>query len=208
MIVRGETLPIGNNIKRLRAESGLTQDRLGELVGVTGKAVCSWELGLKTPRMPVIERLADLFGVSKTEIIEDAKSTPVSPITRVPILGRVAAGSGCLADDNLDGYENVPTDILSTEEEYILLNVKGDSMSPKIEEGDRLLIQLQPSVDSGSYAVVLIDDEDGVVKKVCYSKNRIELISENPYYPPRIFENSEVTRVRVVGLVKYIFRKV
>ena len=158
--------------------------------------------------MPVIERLADLFGVSKTEIIEDAKSTPVSPITRVPILGRVAAGSGCLADDNLDGYENVPTDILSTEEEYILLNVKGDSMSPKIEEGDRLLIQLQPSVDSGSYAVVLIDDEDGVVKKVCYSKNRIELISENPYYPPRIFENSEVTRVRVVGLVKYIFRKV
>ena len=208
MIVRGETLPIGNNIKRLRAESGLTQDRLGELVGVTGKAVCSWELGLKTPRMPVIERLADLFGVSKTEIIEDAKSTPVSPITRVPILGRVAAGSGCLADDNLDGYENVPTDILSTEEEYILLNVKGDSMSPKIEEGDRLLIQLQPSVDSGSYAVVLIDDEDGVVKKVCYSKNRIELISENPYYPPRIFEDSEVTRVRVVGLVKYIFRKV
>ena len=201
-------MPIGNNIKRLRAESGLTQDRLGELVGVTGKAVCSWELGLKTPRMPVIERLADLFGVSKTEIIEDAKSTPVSPITRVPILGRVAAGSGCLADDNLDGYENVPTDILSTEEEYILLNVKGDSMSPKIEEGDRLLIQLQPSVDSGSYAVVLIDDEDGVVKKVCYSKSRIELISENPYYPPRIFENSEVTRVRVVGLVKYIFRKV
>ena len=201
-------MPIGNNIKRLRAESGLTQDRLGELVGVTGKAVCSWELGLKTPRMPVIERLADLFGVSKTEIIEDAKSTPVSPITRVPILGRVAAGSGCLADDNLYGYENVPTDILSTEEEYILLNVKGDSMSPKIEEGDRLLIQLQPSVDSGSYAVVLIDDEDGVVKKVCYSKNRIELISENPYYPPRIFEDSEVTRVRVVGLVKYIFRKV
>ena len=201
-------MTIGNNIKRLRAESGLTQDRLGELVGVTGKAVCSWELGLKTPRMPVIERLADLFGVSKTEIIEDAKSTPVSPITRVPILGRVAAGSGCLADDNLDGYENVPTDILSTEEEYILLNVKGDSMSPKIEEGDRLLIQLQPSVDSGSYAVVLIDDEDGVVKKVCYSKSRIELISENPYYPPRIFENSEVTRVRVVGLVKYIFRKV
>ena len=201
-------MTIGNNIKRLRAESGLTQDRLGELVGVTGKAVCSWELGLKTPRMPVIERLADLFGVSKTEIIEDAKSTPVSPITRVPILGRVAAGSGCLADDNLDGYENVPTDILSTEEEYILLNVKGDSMSPKIEEGDRLLIQLQPSVDSGSYAVVLIDDEDGVVKKVCYSKNRIELISENPYYPPRIFEDSEVTRVRVVGLVKYIFGKV
>ena len=71
-----------------------------------------------------------------------------------------------------------------------------------------MLIQLQPSVDSGSYAVVLIDDEDGVVKKVCYSKNRIELISENPYYPPRIFEDSEVTRVRVVGLVKYIFRKV
>ena len=51
-------MTIGNNIKRLRAESGLTQDQLGERVGVTGKAVCTWELGLKTPRMPVIERRA------------------------------------------------------------------------------------------------------------------------------------------------------
>ena len=80
-------------------------------------------------------------------------------------------------------------------------------MSPKIEEGDRLLVQLQSSVDSGSFAVVVIDDEDGVVKKICYSSDRIELISENPYYPPRVFSGPDVTRVRVVGLVKYVFRK-
>lgn len=200
-------MPIGDNIKRHRLALGFTQERLGEQVGVTGKAVSAWELGMKTPRMGAIERMAQLFGISKSALIEDTGPFYSDSVAHVPLLGRVAAGKGCFADDNIEGYEAVPSDMLCRDERYIFLNVKGDSMSPKIESGDRLLIQLQPSVDSGSYAVVVIDDEDGVVKKVCYSADHIELISENPYYPPRIFEGADVTRVRVVGLVKYIFRK-
>lgn len=157
--------------------------------------------------MSAIDRMARLFNVSKSVLIEDAGQLYSDAVAHIPLLGRVAAGQGCFADDNIEGYETVPANILCRDEKYIFLNVKGDSMSPKIESGDRLLIQLQSSVDSGSYAVVVIDDEDGVVKKVCYSHDRIELISENPYYPPRIFEGSDVTRVRVVGLVKYVFRK-
>ncbi len=196
-------MSIGENIKKLRLERGITQDVLGERIGVTGKAVSAWELGSKTPRMGALQRLADFFGISKSELIEESRRPAA---VHIPVLGRVAAGAGCIADDNIEGYEIAPADMLSSGEQYIFLNVKGDSMSPKIEEGDRLLVQLQSSVDSGSYAIVLIDNEDGVVKKVRYTSDRIELISENPYYPPRIFEGGEVSRVSVVGLVKYVFR--
>ncbi len=200
-------MSIGENIKKHRLTLGLTQDKLGEMLGVTGKAVSTWEKGIKIPRMPIITRLADLFEISKSRLIDDESDLKREPIVHIPLVGRVAAGEGCFAEDNYDDYEPVPADILTPDEKYIFLNVKGDSMSPKIEEGDRLLVQLQPSVDSGSFAVVVIDDEDGVVKKVCYTADRIELISENPYYPPRVFVGPEVTRVRVVGLVKYVFRR-
>ena len=76
-------------------------------------------------------------------------------------------------------------------------------MSPKIEDGDRILVRRQDSVENGSVAVVMIDDE-AVVKKIKYGKNWVELHSFNPYYPVRRFEKSELMHLRVVGLVKEV----
>mgnify|MGYP000585672906 FL=1 len=70
-----------------------------------------------------------------------------------------------------------------------------------------MLVRCQSSVDSGSYAVVMIDEEDGVVKKIVYGPDFIELHSINPMYPVRRFENEDVTRIRVFGLVREIKRK-
>jgi phage terminase large subunit len=56
-------------------------------------------------------------------------------------------------------------------------------------------------------AVVMIDEEDGVVKKIVYGPDFIELHSINPMYPVRRFENEDVTRIRVFGLVREIKRK-
>ena len=65
----------------------------------------------------------------------------------------------------------------------------------------------QASVDSGSIAVVIVDDEDGVIKRVVYGDDFIELQSINPMYPPRRFEGRDVLRIRVFGLVKEVKRK-
>lgn len=80
-------------------------------------------------------------------------------------------------------------------------------MYPKFEEGDLVLVRCQSSVDSGSYAVVLIDDEEGVIKKIVYGPNFIELHSINLMYPVRRFENENVLRIWVFGLVRSIKRK-
>ena len=65
-----------------------------------------------------------------------------------------------------------------------------------------VFVKCQPSVESGSYAVVMVDSELGMVKRVIYGNNFVELQSVNPMYPPKRFENEDVLRVRVFGLVK------
>ncbi len=65
-------MSIGENIRRLREQHGLTQRELGEIAGVSDKAVSTWELGLKEPRLGAVARLAAHFGVSKSVILDDA----------------------------------------------------------------------------------------------------------------------------------------
>ena len=69
-------MSIGNNIKLLRERFGLTQTQLGQIAGVSDKAVSTWENGVNIPRMGAIQRMADYFGVQKSEIIED-KEKPI-----------------------------------------------------------------------------------------------------------------------------------
>lgn len=125
----------------------------------------------------------------------------------IPVVGRVAAGINCFAENNITDYEPISKDSLTQGEDYVFLRVIGDSMYPRFEEGDLVLVRCQTSVDSGDYAVVIIDGEDGVIKKVVYGDNWIELLSINPSYPPRVFEGEDVLRIRVFGLVKEIKRK-
>ena len=62
---------ISENIKYLRLTNDLTQDELGRIAGVSGKAVSTWEKGIKEPRMGALQKIADHFGISKSSIIED-----------------------------------------------------------------------------------------------------------------------------------------
>ncbi len=211
-------ITLGAKIRNARIKKGLTQKELAALIGAKHTAISNWENGINKPDADTIELLCTalnvepnyFFNLQSSDHDANTLSSNLIPITivHVPIVGRVSAGDGCYAHEDVEGYEAIPSDILDRGHEYILLRVKGDSMSPKILEGDRVLIQCQPSVDSGSLAVVTIDNEDGVVKRVKYDDNHIELISENPYYPPRVFEGAEVQRIRIIGLVKRIIRDV
>ena len=64
-------MPIGENIKRLRIMHGLSQKELARIAGVSDKAVSTWESGSKEPRMGVVQKIADHFGLKKSNLIED-----------------------------------------------------------------------------------------------------------------------------------------
>lgn len=212
----GNEALMGKRIKNCRVEKKMTLAELANLIGVAASTIQRYEAGsIVRPKQPVVKAIADALGVSASWLsgdIEDmlpsnAYVADVQSNVRIPVIGRVAAGLGCYAENNIEGYEAASPDSVCGDEEYVYLRVKGDSMSPLIVEDDLVLVRCQDMIDNGTYAVVIIDNEDGVVKKVFLSKGRIELRSENPYYPPRIFEGEECARVRIFGKVIECKRK-
>lgn len=65
-------MSIAENIKNIRLRFNLTQDELGEIAGVSGGAVSTWERGTAEPRMGAIQKIADKLNINKSDIIDDA----------------------------------------------------------------------------------------------------------------------------------------
>lgn len=211
-------MTMGERIKALRREKNLTQEALGEILGIQKAAVQKYEKGtVENIKRDTLIKMSQIFDTTVEYIINGNSDIinsliPVNDrdMIKIPVLAEVSAGMGCHAeilDGYSTGYEPVSADDINSDETYVYLRVKGDSMYPLFIEGDLALIRVQSSVDSGSYAVVLIDDCNGVIKKVVYGPDFIELQSVNPMYPPRRFEGSEISRIRVFGLVKECKRK-
>lgn len=194
-------MDVANFIRDLRVGHGMSQNDLAQIAGVSISSVSCWELGKKLPRMGAINKMADYFGIPTAAFFggELHNELPVPAQRMLPIYSDVSAGNGVLADNTITGYEHA--DAKYADGNHFYLRVKGDSMSPRIEDGDLVLVKRQDSVDSGSLGVFVVDGEEGLVKRVQYGEEYITLISVNPAYPPRTFVGSEVLRVRVVGKV-------
>ena len=211
----------GTNLKAARKAKGLTLEQLADIYnekydgGLSKGTLSKYENGKQTPMFTVVVHLADILDVTVDDLADDntkqpSNITPIDPNTEfvsIPIVGSVAAGMGCIAEENIIGYEPMLKSDLKGGGDFTFLTVQGDSMYPEFKEGDLAFVRLQKSVDSGSYAVVIIDGQEGVIKRVVYGDDWIELRSINPMYPPRRFEGKDVTRVEVYGLVKDLKRK-
>lgn len=205
-------MDIGKMINQRRTELKLTLEQVGQAVGVGKSTVKKWEDGyISNMRRDKIALLAKVLKMNPVSFItgefkEEDQAIPL-PQTNVfmrPVYDSISAGFGVIAQDVPVDY--MPTYITcpSEQDKYIWINVHGDSMNPLIDDGSKILIKKQTSVDSGQIAAVLVDDEEAVVKKILYNDNTVELHSVNPYYPPRVFKNNDVTRVQILGLVKEV----
>lgn len=171
-------MSIAENIKRIRLEHGLSQAELGKIAGVSDKAVSTWELGLKTPRMGAVEKMANYFGITKSAIVDDVQPTPATPIPpgfipmppmrKVPLVGSIACGTPILAQQNIDGSVDAPEDIRCD----FALRCKGDSMiDAGIHDGDAVYIRIQPEVENGEIAALIKKVYD---KGVAYGREHPE----------------------------------
>lgn len=122
-----------------------------------------------------------------------------------PIFGHASAGLGVFAQQETLGYEEADPEYAS--DEYFWLQVDGDSMAPTINDKDLVLVERGAPMESGSIMVVIVDDEEGYVKKVAIDDDTLTLHSFNPYYPPMVFGGSELSRIRSVGKVVELKRK-
>lgn len=208
-------MAIGDNIKALRTQHGMTQLELGRIAGVSDKAVSSWESGLSIPRMGAIEKMASYFHVPKSIIIDGTNSAdttippgflPLPETESLPLVGRIACGTPILAEENVEGYVDVPKSARAT---FVLL-CQGDSMAPRIQDGDFVYVRKQSTVENGELAAVRIGTE-ATLKRVYYSPDRPDqlfLQAENPAYPPMIYSGQELEDIAIEGKIVGIYRVV
>ncbi|MBO4940673.1 MAG: LexA family transcriptional regulator [Clostridia bacterium] len=210
---------LGDKLKECRKAKGLTLEELAFKYnrrfggGMSKGTLSKYENNKQEPLVSVITNLTELLDVSSDYLLgrTDVPNAEIETLTQpqdnvyqIPVYNSVSAGFGRLADTTPDDF--VPTFLPygANPEKYIRVNVSGDSMSPLIDDGSQILVRLQSSVESGAIAVVTVDGDEAFVKKLNIGSNWIELESINPYYPARRFENSDTSRVSVLGLVKEI----
>lgn len=198
-------MSIANNIIKLREKYGLTQAELGEIAGVTDRAVSAWEKGVAEPRMGAVQKIADYFNIQKSVVIDDFEDSTEHEIkgVRIPVLGYVRAGIPVDAVEEILDWEEIHPSMAATGD-FFALKIKGDSMEPRITAGDVVIVKEQSDVDSGDIAIVLVNGDDATVKKLMkYENGSIALVAFNPSYAPMVFtpEQIESLPVQVIGRV-------
>lgn len=199
-------MDIGERIKMLRTQQGLTLEEVGTRVGVGKSTVRKWESGqIANMRRDKIALLAKALNVTPAYLMGWDEPSPASrplpagllPVVkrRIPILGHVAAGVPIMAEREYEEYED---DTYGLSCDYVL-RVEGDSMEPRVMNGDIVYVRQQPDVDDGQIAVVGVDDS--VTLKVVYHlPNGLQLVSLNPKYKPMIYTQSNTDYLAIIGL--------
>jgi repressor LexA len=132
-----------------------------------------------------------------------------APVTRtdvreVPLVGRIAAGSPILAEEDIEDVYPLPVELVG-DGPIFMLKVKGDSMiEAGILDGDFVVIHRQPDALDGEIVAALIDGEEATVKRLQRKNGAVILHSENPAFEPMVFTEG----VELIGKVVTVLRGV
>lgn len=193
-----------NQIRKYRTEKGMKQSVLASMLNVGQNTISNWETGRTEPDQKSLRLMAELFETSIDNLL-GAKAVPEKPgYIRIPVLGRVAAGIPIDAIEEIIDYEDISAEMAAGGAEYFGLQIKGDSMEPKIGNGDIVIVRKQPDVESGEIAVVLVNGDDATVKRVKKSAAGITLIANNPAYDPVFYSNEDIEKLPVAILGRVV----
>lgn len=199
-----------DKLKELRNAKNLTQVDLAKQINqkfdlkIDRSMISKWETGFQVPVTYTIKCLAQFFGVSMDYLNDNEETTKKSGKgVKIPVLGVVRAGIPIEAEENIIDYEEISQSMAATGE-FFALQIKGDSMEPRITEGDVVIVRKQSSVDNGEIAVVLVNGNEATVKKFYKTDNGIKLISTNAKYDPFFFTPAEVNSLPVAVIGKVV----
>lgn len=134
------------------------------------------------------------------EIIDDCFNLTRREVVNVPILGTVAAGQPLYAEENIENYYPIPSDLLPNAETF-MLKVRGNSMiNSGILEGDQIIVEHCSTAQNGEIVVALVDDS-ATVKRFFKENGHYRLQPENDTMDPIIVDHVEILG-KVIGLFR------
>lgn len=215
-------MEIKDIIYQRRKELGYSLEKLSQMVGVSKQTVQKWECGkISNMKRSNIAALSQALNVP-IELLMGWEApadrfpapTVTDDYTTFPVLGDIAAGYDSIAIENWEGDTvDIPNAYLKGRDpsEFFVLRVKGDSMFPKYQDGDKVMILKQDTLNySGQIGAVLYDGENATLKRVEYKDGEdwLRMVPINSNHPPRRIEGSDLERCRILGIPKLLIREI
>ena len=202
-----ETNHFSKNLRYLREDSGRTQEQLAEILGVKRINITAWENGKTTPsKFGMIKLISDLFNVTCDDLLfSNLRLSPKTSKTSklfqsITVYGKVCAGDGIEAFE--DPIDQIANPYYRIKQELFALQVHGDSMNNVVDDGMYAIIEKKETVNNGEIAVVLIDNEVGMLKRF-YQLDESTVVlkpdSTNLTHKSMMFENEEINRLKILG---------
>jgi repressor LexA len=212
---------IAQRIRQARAQKELDQAKLAAKLDVATRTVQRWEKGEQVPDSNYLMRIAKATGVAPHWLLtgegeiyaKAAAQSKVIPLPTgrykrvelvpLPLLSSVPGGAPSLMfhPDYVEKYITVD-DIKDTN--AFALEVKGNSMAPRIEDGDIIVVSPKLEARTGDICVVRVSDED-TVKRIKIEDQFLHLIPLNPEYEPMVVRKKDVSFIwRVVKVIKSV----
>ena len=169
---------IGDRIAEIMRVRGLSQNRLAKTAQISQSGLSSIISGAVSPKESTLQAISMALGCTVAELMGGSELIQVRRGV-VPIVGEIACGTPITAEENIDGYADLPDGVHAD----FALRCKGDSMEPTFKDGDLVLIRSQPDVEDGQIAAVGIDNE-ATLKHVYHSELTLLLVADNPKFAP------------------------
>jgi repressor LexA len=177
---------------------------IGEAVGLTSSSTVHAHLAVLQRegylrRDPTKPRAIEVCYDPSSKVIADSR-----PVRHVPLVGDVAAGTGVLAQENVEELYPLPEDFTGTGSLF-MVRVRGDSMvDAGIVDGDFVVVRQQPDAQRGDVVVAGIPGEEATVKHFSTAGGKVVLLPANPRYEPIELDPAEVT---IYGKVVTVLRR-
>lgn len=194
---------MARNISKYMDKMGVDRNKLSSDLDIKYTTLTDWINGKTYPRIDKIELLANYFGISKSDLVEDASQNEskiinlkqVKEMKSIPVLGDIACGDPITAEENIQGYRDEVADTLPTGNLFYL-HCKGDSMAPTIPNGAYVLIRQQPDVEDGEIAAVLVNgDTEATLKRIKRQGSLVMLMPDNQSYDPYVVTPDNPARI-------------
>ena len=166
------------NLRRVMSDRDVSQAKLAKDMNIPKTTISSWMNGVRTPKMPKIDALCEYLNCKRSDLMEPyGKAVKnISVGVKIPVLGKVAAGIPIEMIEDILDFEEIP-EIIGRTGEYFGLKIRGNSMSPRINEGDVVIVRKQSDADSGDVVIAQVNGNEATCKKLIKHKEGISLVS-------------------------------